>query len=333
MNNTNESVAEDVFELERVSRQLRLPGLDQQRLASARVVVIGAGGLGCPVLQALAAAGVRHLTVIDDDVVSISNLQRQFLYGASDVSKSKVAVAAEKLSNMQPGIKVDCHRVRLDATNALQLLDGHDVIVDCTDLFTSKYLIADAAEILGIPLVWGTVLAYEGSVAVFDTDVVGLRDLYPTAPDHLPTCAEAGVLGATTAVVGSLMASEAIKICAGLPSAIGRLITYDALAARFRNFALRREPGRKRATDLSHHWVPDLLLDVREANEREADIRFANSQHLPVGKQTEENITTVCQRYQNKTIGVYCASGARAAQFVATWSTFAARFGVSLVAI
>ncbi|WP_025253101.1 ThiF family adenylyltransferase [Corynebacterium vitaeruminis] len=321
------------FEEQRVARQLRLKGFDQEAVAASHMVVVGAGGLGCPVLQALAAAGVSHLTIVDDDVVSVSNLQRQVLFGAADVGRPKLEVARERLEAMQPGIVVDVFAERLDARNALTVLGGHDVILDCTDLFSSKYLIADAAEILGIPLVWGTVLAYEGSVAVFQTEVAGLRDLYPTAPDHLPTCAEAGVLGATTAVIGSIMATEALKLRSGLPTLLGRLLTYDALSSRVRTFALRRDASRLAASSLEAHLIPDVLLDVREAQEREENVKYAGSLHLPAAQQTPARVAALCEEHAGETIGVFCASGARAARFVSAWGELAIQHGVVLKAL
>ena len=182
------------LEAERISRQDRLPGFDQQAVANAHVLVIGAGGLGCPVVQALAAAGVGSIALVDHDVIELSNLQRQPLFGLADCGRAKAEVAAQRAREIAPALRVTVYRRYLEASWILDLFaeENPAVIVDCTDTFATKYLIADAAEITGIPLVWGSVLRYQGSVSVFSTGSAHLRDLFPTTPETLESCAEAG---------------------------------------------------------------------------------------------------------------------------------------------
>ena len=170
-------------------------------------------------MQTLAATGVGHITLIDDDVVDLTNIHRRILFGAFDVDRKKTEVAAERLRELQPGIEVATIEGRMDASNAVEILDGIDVLIDGSDTFTTKFMAADAAAITGTPPVWGSVLRYRGDIALWHSgpgapaDGVGLRDLYPTQPDadSVPDCATAGVLGVTTSMVGGLMSTEVIK--------------------------------------------------------------------------------------------------------------------------
>ena len=225
----------------------------QQRFAAARVCVIGAGGLGSPLLSALAAAGVGtngRITVCDDDTVELTNLQRQTLFGVQDVGRAKVVVARERMEAMNPSITVAAAG-RFDAGNAEQLCRDHDILSDGSDNFATRFVAADAAEITGTPLVWGAVLRYEGHVSVFwSPRGPGLRDLFNGPPlKPVVTCAEAGVLGATTAVVGNLMATEALKVLGGLGEPlVGRVLTYHALTSTTRTLRLRRDPSRDPAS-------------------------------------------------------------------------------------
>ena len=179
-----------------------LPGVGvegQRRLAAAKVLVVGAGGLGSPVLLYLTAAGVGHLSVVDDDVVDASNLQRQVLHATADVGRPKVDSAAERLLELNPDVQVVRHQVRLDAASALDLVRGHDLVIDGTDNFATRYLVADACEIAGLPVVWGSIFRFDGQVSVFWPGHGPLyRDLFPVAPPpgSVPSCAEGGVFGA-----------------------------------------------------------------------------------------------------------------------------------------
>lgn len=234
-------------EIERYARHIVLPeigGAGQQTLKSARVAVVGAGGLGSPVLTYLAAAGVGHLTVIDDDVVSLSNLQRQTLHMTADVGARKTVSAGARIAGLNPHVNVAEQAARLAPGNVADLLAGHDVIVDGSDNFDTRYLVADTAEALAVPLVTGAIMRFDGSVTVIaphleragGSPLPGYRDLFPEppAPEAAPTCAEVGVLGALAGVIGSLMATETIKLITGAGEPLlGRLLLYDALSGRF----------------------------------------------------------------------------------------------------
>lgn len=225
-------------ERRRAARHLLLEGFGpaaQERLAAARVLVVGAGGLGSPVLQYLAAAGVGTLGVVDDDVVEESNLQRQVLHGASDVGSPKTASAAAAVRALRPQAVVVEHRERLDPSNARSLLDGYDLVVDGCDTFATRYAVSDAAAALGLPVVWGSVLGWDGQVSVWWSAAPGGRaitypDVFgPPPAEEGETCATAGVLSPACGVVGATMAVEAVKLLTGTGDvALGRLLVYDA---------------------------------------------------------------------------------------------------------
>ena len=241
-------------ELERYARHVVMPeigGAGQQRLKRARVLVIGAGGLGAPVLAYLAAAGVGTLGVIDDDSVSLSNLQRQVIHDTASVGLPKVASAAASIARINPGVRVETHRVRLTGENAAAILGDYDLVVDGSDNFETRYLVADTCAALAIPLVTGAVGRFDGSVTVlkpFETAADGqanptYRDLFPEPPPEglVPSCAIAGVVGALTGVIGTLQAMEAIKLITGAGEPlVGRLLLYDGLGARFDTIRYRR---------------------------------------------------------------------------------------------
>ncbi len=231
----------------RAVRHLVLPGLGeegQRRLAGARVLVVGAGGLGSPVLGYLAAAGVGRLGVVDDDVVAVSNLQRQLLHGTADVGEAKTASAARALAALDPGVEVVAHAERLaDPDRVLELVRGYDLVVDGADNFPTRYLVADACEAAGVPEVWGSVLRWDGQVSVFwPGHGPGYRDLFPAPPPEgsVASCAEAGVLGAVCGLVGSVMATEVVKVLtgAGRPL-VGRVAVLDGLAMTWREVPVR----------------------------------------------------------------------------------------------
>ncbi|TFB59450.1 adenylyltransferase/sulfurtransferase MoeZ [Cryobacterium sp. Hz7] len=231
----------------RTARQRRLPQLNelgQRRLANARVLVLGAGGLGSPALIYLAAAGVGTIGIVDGDDVEPSNLQRQIVHGQADVGRPKVASAAESIAQIAPEAVVVQHAERLDAGNAAAIIGGYDVVIDGTDNFPTRFLVNDTCAALGLPLVWASVLRFDAQLSVFwatppaESGLTGvhLRDLFPTPPTEgeVPNCAEAGVLGALCGQVGSLMATEAIKLIAGIGAPlIGRVLVIDALSGRF----------------------------------------------------------------------------------------------------
>lgn len=232
------------------SRQFSLPELGlagQQKLKQARVLVIGAGGLGCPVLTYLTAAGVGTLGIIDFDRVEVSNLHRQVLYTLADVGRPKAEVAAERLQAQNPHVAIQVYTHGLDKDNALRIIAHYDFVVDGSDNFPTRYLVNDACVILKKPLVFGSIYKFEGQVSVFNYEGgPTYRCLYPTQPTEgeVPNCAEIGVLGILPGVVGSLQAMEAIKLITGLGEVLsGSLLVYDALRASFTSyrFAAREE--------------------------------------------------------------------------------------------
>ncbi|MBP2215871.1 molybdopterin-synthase adenylyltransferase MoeB [Arthrobacter sp. CAN_C5] len=244
-------------ETERYSRHLIIPEFGmtaQQRLKNARVLVIGAGGLGSPALLYLAAAGVGTLGIVDDDVVDLSNLQRQIIHGVSNVGQSKAESAAQRIAELNPLVTVVKHEVRLDNSNAVDIFSGYDLILDGTDNFATRYLVNDAAEILGKPYVWGSILRFDGQVSVFwAKHGPSYRDLYPDAPPpgSVPSCAEGGVLGVLCAQIGSVMVNEAIKLITGTGvPLLGRVLIFDALEMSWREVRVRRDPDAVPVTEL-----------------------------------------------------------------------------------
>ena len=234
-------------ELERYARHIVLPeigGAGQQKLKRARVLVVGAGGLGAPVLQYLAAAGVGTLGIVDDDSVSLSNLHRQVIHDTEAVGSSKLDSARNAIRRINPHVVVELHPVRIDARNAGQLVANYDLVTDGSDNFETRYAVADACAAERRPLVHAAIGRFDGSVTVlkpFETAPDGsrfpsYRDLFPEPPPAglVPSCAEAGVLGALPGVIGTLQALEAIKLIAGIGEPlVGKLLLFDALGARF----------------------------------------------------------------------------------------------------
>ena len=238
-------------ELERYARHLVLPelgGRGQASLARARVAVVGAGGLGSPCLLYLAAAGVGRLTIIDDDAVALSNLQRQVLFETADAGEMKAERAASHLHALNPHVETVAVPLRLDADNVDLLLAGHDLIIDGCDSFTTRLLVADSALAAGVPLVSGAVGPFDGQVAVFKGHDPALPcyRCFVGSPEDQPdrNCAAVGVLGALTGVIGSLIAMEAIRELSGFsPSSAGRITLFDAMAGRFRTLSLPKDPA------------------------------------------------------------------------------------------
>ncbi len=236
-------------EVRRYSRHLILPevGVEgQQRLKASRVLLIGAGGLGSPLGLYLAAAGVGTLGLVDFDTVDESNLQRQVLYGVSDVGRPKLEAAAQRLREINPHVRLELHQVRLDSTNAIELFEGYDLVADGTDNFPTRYLVNDACVLTGTPNVYGSIFRFEGQVSVFSAENGPCyRCLFPEPPPPglVPSCAEGGVLGVLPGIIGSLQANEVIKLLLGIgDSLIGRLVLFDALRLRFRELKLTKSP-------------------------------------------------------------------------------------------
>jgi len=306
-------------DLGRYLRQMRLPQLGetgQRRLAGARVAVIGAGGLGAPALTYLAAAGVGEITLFDPDTVDATNLHRQVLFTEADLGRSKAVAAAERLHAQSPQVSVRAVVETLTPANTLEELAGHDLVLDGTDNFPTRYLASDACEILDLPLVWGSILAFSGQVSVFwgaGGRGVTYRDVQPVPPrpGEVPSCAEAGVLGMLCGVIGSTMAMEAVKVLAGMGDVLfGRLALYDALRARWDELPLARDPQRLPVTEIEDvmltcglpgptgpardevtaEELPALLaagtrvLDIREERELAEGGMIAGAEHVPMGE-------------------------------------------------
>ena len=236
-------------EVQRYSRHLIMPevGMDGQRkLKAARVLCIGAGGLGSPATMYLAAAGVGQLGIVDFDVVDYSNLQRQILHGTPDVGRPKLQSAKDRLHAINPGVHVETYETALSSQNALRLFESYDVIVDGTDNFPTRYLVNDACVLLGKPNAYGSIFRFEGQASVFAMqDGPCYRCLYPEPPPPglVPSCAEGGVLGVLPGIIGTIQATEAIKILLGIGEPlVGPFLIFDALRMRFRELKLRRDP-------------------------------------------------------------------------------------------
>ncbi|WP_416442380.1 ThiF family adenylyltransferase [Leucobacter sp. HNU] len=302
----------------RARRQIVLPGFGeeaQRRLAAARVLVIGAGGLGCAAVPYLAGAGIGRIGIVDDDAVELSNLHRQVAHTTADLGRAKVDSLAETALAIDPGLTIDRHRARLTAENALALFAEYDLVIDGSDNFPTRYLANDAAQLTGIPLVWGAILQFSGQLGVaWHAHGPGYRDLFPQPPaaDTVLDCAEGGVLPGLCGTVGSLLATEALKLITGVGDPlIGRVLLYDALAARTRELRINRDPLAEPVTELIDYALfcgvaasedpaagamplagaelveriragaAPRLVDVRSAEER-AERRLRNSEWVPL---------------------------------------------------
>jgi molybdopterin/thiamine biosynthesis adenylyltransferase/rhodanese-related sulfurtransferase len=239
-----------VDEVKRYSRHLIIPdvGMDgQKRLKHAKVLCVGAGGLGSPALMYLAAAGVGTLGIVEFDTVDESNLQRQIIHGQSDVGRSKAQSAADSVREINPYTQINIHEVRLDSDNVMDLFSQYDLIVDGTDNFATRYLVNDAAVLLGKPYIWGSIYRFEGQASVFWSEHGPCyRCLYPEPPPPgmVPSCAEGGVLGVLCASIGSIQVTEAIKLLMGIGDPlVGRLMIYDALEMSYRTVKIRKDPA------------------------------------------------------------------------------------------
>ncbi|CAB4532940.1 unannotated protein [freshwater metagenome] len=239
-----------VDEVRRYSRHLIIPDVamaGQQRLMNAKVLCVGAGGLGSPALMYLAAAGVGTLGIVEFDTVDESNLQRQIIHGQSDIGKSKAQSAKEKIAEINPYVKVVTHEVRLDNSNVKEIFSQYDIIVDGTDNFATRYLVNDACVLLKKPYVWGSIYRFDGQASVFWAEYGPCyRCLYPEPPPPgmVPSCAEGGVLGVLCATIGSIQTTEAIKVITGVGDPlIGSLIIYDALEMSFKKMKVRKDPN------------------------------------------------------------------------------------------
>ncbi|BBX48521.1 adenylyltransferase/sulfurtransferase MoeZ [Mycobacterium cookii] len=337
-------------EVARYSRHLVIPDLGadgQKRLKNARVLVVGAGGLGAPALLYLAAAGVGTIGIVDDDVVDASNLQRQIIHGVSDVGRSKAQSARDSIAEINPLVEVRLHEVRLDRHNAVDMFTQYDLIVDGADNFATRYLVNDAAVLAGKPYVWGSIHRFHGQASVFWDDAPGgrglnYRDLYPDEPPPglVPSCAEGGVLGVLCASIASVMSTEAIKLITGIGEPLlGRLLMYDALQMSYRTIAVRKDPAAPRITELADYQefggvaaadpadtgaiTPRQLRDLLESGQKVAliDVReqvewdinhIEGAQLIPTG--LISSAEGLAKLPLDRTPVLYCKTGVRSAE-------------------
>jgi len=343
-------------EVQRYSRHLIIPdlGLDgQKRLKNAKVLVIGAGGLGSPTLLYLAAAGVGTIGIVEFDMVDESNLQRQIIHGQSDIGRSKAESARDSVLEVNPLVEVRLHEFRLEPENAVEVFEQYDLILDGTDNFATRYLVNDAAVLAGKPYVWGSIYRFEGQVSVFWEDApdgLGLnyRDLYPEPPPPgmVPSCAEGGVLGILCASIASVMGTEAIKLITGIGEPLlGRLMVYDALDMTYRTIKIRKDPSTPKITELIDYeefcgvlsdeatqaaadstitprelrelidtGKPLALIDVREPVEWDIN-RIEGAELIPKG--AFETGEALAHLQVDRTPVFYCKTGVRSAEVLA----------------
>lgn len=341
-------------ELERYSRHIIIPEIGiigQRRLNNARVLVVGAGGLGAPVLLYLAAAGVGTLGIIDDDIVDLSNLQRQIIHGVADVGFSKLESASAAVAELNPLVSVRLHPVRLDSTNALAIFAEYDLIVDGSDNFATRYLVSDAAALLAKPCVWGSIYRFDGQVSVFwAKHGPTYRDLYPEAPPagSVPTCGEGGVFGMLCGVIGSMMVAESVKLITGVGrTLLGRVALFNALQGSWREIAVSPDNAAATITELIDYELfcgtsagPEeevaedrisvcelaAMLDERERGERDFDlidvrepgeyeiVRIPGARLVPQGSiLSGEALRTLSK---DRDIVLYCKAGPRSADML-----------------
>ncbi|MEU5846428.1 adenylyltransferase/sulfurtransferase MoeZ [Saccharopolyspora shandongensis] len=339
-------------EVARYSRHLIIPdvGMDgQKRLKNAKVLVVGAGGLGSPALLYLAAAGVGTLGIVEFDEVDESNLHRQVIHGQSDLGRPKAESARDSIAEINPFVKVNLHQTHLTSENALDIFRDYDLILDGTDNFATRYLVNDAAVLLGKPYVWGSIFRFEGQASVFWAEHgPNYRDLYPEPPPPgmVPSCAEGGVLGVLCASIGSIMVNEAIKLITGIgETLLGRLMIYDALEMSYRTVKIRKDPNATPITELIDYEafcgvlsgdaqqaavnstitpreLKDMfdrgekfeLIDVREPHEYEI-VKIEGSKLIP--KDRILSGEALSELPQDRKIVLHCKSGGRSAEALA----------------
>ena len=327
-------------EQKRYSRHIILPeiGIEgQMKLKSAKVLVVGCGGLGCPVLQYLTATGIGTIGIIDFDIVSESNLQRQILFSTEDIGKPKVIVAKEKISKQNPFITINIFQVKIENSNALEIIKDYDIVVDGCDNFATRYLLNDACVMLDKPLVSGSIFKFEGQVTVFNyKNGPTYRCLYPEPPlpGEMPACSDIGVIGVIPGIIGILQANEVIKIITNIGEVLsGKLLTVDALTLQFNLFSFDLIPQNKQITQLSEYTfycsnnsVKEIsskelkqkisthedfqLIDVREMYEHET--KNIGGDLIPLNT-LSENLHRITK---DKPIIVYCQVGARSKKAV-----------------
>ena len=333
---------------ERYQRHIQLAAIGeagQTKLAAARVLVVGAGGLGCPILQYLTACGVGRIGIVDFDTVSLSNLHRQILYTEADVGKNKAQCAARRLSSMNSETRINVYPYGLTAENALDVVREYDLVVDGTDNFVTRYLLNDAVVLLDKPLVFGALYKFEGQVSVFNYENgPTYRCLFPDPPakNDVPNCNDIGVLGVLPGIIGLLQALEVIKIITGTGEVLsGRVLHYDTLTHRQRIFKLKRndveiqrvlawgKPQRVVTDDCTivntlslselDRAGKDIFVDVRERHETPR-LSLPNLVELPLSEMARGNVPEGLLRHQRKV--VFCQSGVRSRRAVGLLSAF-----------
>lgn len=326
-------------EQNRYSRHIILPeiGIEGQRkLKQAKVLIIGAGGLGCPVLQYLTAAGTGTIGIVDDDIVDETNLQRQILFSTEDIERKKAEVAKEKLSKLNPTIILHSHILRLQSANAVEIISQYDLVIDGSDNFPTRYLVNDACVILNKPLVFGSVFKFEGQVSVFNyKNGPTYRCLFPEPPVDSPNCAEIGVLGVLPGIIGTLMANEALKIILEIGEVLsGKLFVLDTLHLQTQVIAFEKNPENFKIQSLidyenfcsfptsnKKNMIKEIsvdemkklidrkndfqLIDVREASE--CKLSNMNGENIPLGS-IEKNSDKISRTLQ---VIIHCKSGTR----------------------
>ncbi|HEX8080361.1 MAG TPA: adenylyltransferase/sulfurtransferase MoeZ [Jatrophihabitans sp.] len=341
-----------VEEVRRYSRHLIIPDVamtGQKRLKNAKVLCVGAGGLGSPALMYLAAAGVGTLGIVEFDVVDESNLQRQIIHGQSDIGRSKAESARDSVREINPRVNVVLHETRLDNDNVLEIFSQYDLIVDGTDNFATRYLVNDAAVLLDKPYIWGSIYRFDGQASVFWNKYgPNYRDLYPDPPPPgmVPSCAEGGVLGVLCASIGSIMATEAIKVITGIGEPlVGRLMVFDALEMTYSQVKIRKDPTAEPITelidyeafcgvvseeaqqaaagstitaaelkDLINSGKPIELIDVREPAEWEI-VSIPGAKLVPKDQILRGD--ALSDLPQDRQIVMYCKTGVRSAETLA----------------
>ncbi len=326
-------------ENEYYNRQLILDnfGLDAQlKLKQARVLVIGAGGLGCPVLQYLSAAGIGNIGILDGDVVSISNLHRQILFSINDIGKKKAIVAKEKLTAQNPNISIESFAENITINNVIELVQQYDIIADCTDNFAARYLINDACVLTKKPFVSAAILKFEGQLSVFNHQTkLNYRDIFPEPPTEVQNCAEAGVIGVLCGIIGSMQANEIIKMITNIGETIeGKLVCYDALTNNMQSFKIKSSSieikklldnydfiCETKSSQLREISVQELknkidnkedfqLIDVRD--QQEFDFVNINGELIPLNSILENQHKIS----KTKQVIIHCKSGARSAKAI-----------------
>nr|WP_299421568.1 molybdopterin-synthase adenylyltransferase MoeB [uncultured Emticicia sp.] len=318
-------------EFQRYNRQMLMPefGIDGQvKLKNAKILVIGCGGLGSPILLYLTAAGIGTLGIVENDKIDITNLQRQILYATSSVGQAKISETTNRLRALNPLVKINQYPTLLSADNALEIIKDYDIVIDGTDNFPTRYLVNDACVMLNKPFVYGAIHRFEGQVAVFNhRNSATYRDLFPTPPptEQAPNCAEAGVLGVLPGIIGSIQALEAIKVITSIGEPLsGKLFVIDTLSMQSRIINIPKMPnsikitqlidyevfcGIKSANDITFEALQKLndyqLIDVREKHEYEA--RNIGGELMPLSE-LEKYLSKISR---DKTVVIHCQSGVR----------------------